>query len=138
MLSRYSVGHIGGTIWSALNILTQLGFATSTTILGGETLAAINPGTLPLAWGCVIIAVGTLIPCFIGYNLVHYYEKVAWIVGYFLFIVLFALGGKAGYHITAHERLESSGADLAAGVLSFGSIVYGSMGVRIPPLVMSS
>ncbi|KZS97320.1 cytosine-purine permease [Sistotremastrum niveocremeum HHB9708] len=128
MISRFSVGHIGGTIFSGLNILTQLGFATSAVILGGQTLAAINPGTLPLAWGCVIIAVGSLVPCFVGYNMVHYYEKYAWVIAYFIFIVLYALGGKAGYDIGAQKALENRGTDYVASVLSFGSIVYGSFG----------
>lgn len=65
VITRYSGGRIGSTIFSILNILTQLGFSTTAVILGGLTLASIN-NVLPLAVGIVIISVATLIICFFG------------------------------------------------------------------------
>jgi len=126
IITRYSSGYVGGTIYSILNILTQLGFSTTAVILGGQTLASINPGTLPLVVGIIIVGICSLIPCFVGYNLVHHYERYAWIVTFIIFIMLYGLGGKAGYHPSAQKPLEDTGRDLSAGVLSFGGIIFGS------------
>lgn len=49
-----------------------------------------------------------------------------------IFIMLYGLGGKAGFDPSAQKPLEDKGRDLAADVLSFGGIVYGSFtGVRV-------
>lgn len=40
--------------------------------------------------------------------------------------MLYGLGGKAGYHPSAQKPEEDTGRDLAAGVLSFGGIIFGS------------
>jgi hypothetical protein len=46
--------------------------------------------------------------------------------------MLYGLGGKAGYHPSAQKPEEDTGRDLAAGVLSFGGIIFGSFtGVRL-------
>jgi len=126
IISRYSSGYVGGMIYSVLNILTQLGFSTTCVILGGQTLASINPGTLPLVVGIIIVGVGSLVPCFVGYNLVHVYERYAWIVTTVIMLFLFGLGGHAGYNISAQKSLEDTGRNLAGDVLSFGGIVFGS------------
>lgn len=41
-------------------------------------------------------------------------------------LMLWGLGGKAGFDINAQKPLEDKGVDLAADVLSFGGIVFGS------------
>ncbi|KAG2116200.1 permease for cytosine/purines, uracil, thiamine, allantoin-domain-containing protein [Suillus cothurnatus] len=126
VITRFSSGYFGGTIYSVLNILTQLGFSTTAVILGGQTLANINPGSLPLVVGIIIIGVCCLIPCFIGYNMVHVYERYAWIVTSVIMLFLWGLGGKAGYDINAQKPLEDTGRALSADILSFGGIVFGS------------
>jgi len=94
--------------------------------LGAQTLAAVNPGTLPLVVGVIIVALCSLVPTFVGYELVHHYERYAWMVTFIVFIMLYSLGGKAGYDIHAQAAKEDTGKDLAADVLSFGGIVFGS------------
>ncbi|KAG2153559.1 permease for cytosine/purines, uracil, thiamine, allantoin-domain-containing protein [Suillus bovinus] len=126
IITRFSSGYFGGTIYSVLNILTQLGFSTTAVILGGQTLANINPGTLPLVVGIIIIGVCCLIPCFIGYNMVHIYERYAWMVTSLIMLFLWGLGGKAGYDINAQKPFEDTGRALSADILSFGGIVFGS------------
>ncbi|KAG1723685.1 permease for cytosine/purines, uracil, thiamine, allantoin-domain-containing protein [Suillus lakei] len=125
VITRFSSGYLGCTIYSALNILTQLGFATTTVILGGQMLSNINPGTLPSVVGIIIIGVCSLIPCFIGYNMVHVYERYAWIVTLTSMLFLWGLGGKAGYNINAQKPLGDKGHALSADILSFGGIVFG-------------
>jgi purine-cytosine permease-like protein len=117
-------------------ITPRLGFSTTAVILGGQTLANINPGSLPLVVGIIIIGVCCLIPCFIGYNMVHVYERYAWIVTSVIMLFLWGLGGKAGYDINAQKPLEDTGRALSADILSFGGIVFGSFsGVR-PAIVL--
>ncbi|KAH9942946.1 purine-cytosine permease [Amylocystis lapponica] len=126
MITRYSSGYVGGTIYSVLNILTQLGFSVTAVILGGETLASINPGTLPLVVGIIIIALCSLVPCFIGYDMVHIYERYAWMLIFLVMLFLWGLGARAGFDINAQKPLEATGRSLSASILSFGGIVFGS------------
>jgi len=143
IITRYSSGYLGGTIYSILNILTQLGFSTTCVILGGQTLASINAGTLPLVVGIIIVSICSLIPCFVGYNLVHIYERYAWIIITVIMVFLWGLGGHKGFDINAQKASEDTGRNLAADILSFGGIVFGSFSgwapvaadynVRLPP-----
>ncbi|OCH95748.1 cytosine-purine permease [Obba rivulosa] len=126
IITRFSSGYIGGTVYSILNILTQLGFSVTAVILGGQTLASVNPGTLPLVVGIIIIGILSIIPCFIGYHMVHYYERYAWIVTFIIMLFLWGLGGRAGFDINAQKPLEDTGRALSADILSFGGIVFGS------------
>ncbi|KAJ7486077.1 cytosine-purine permease [Mycena galericulata] len=127
IITRYSSGYVGCTIYSVLNILTQLGFSVTAVILGGQTLASINPGTLPLVAGVVIVGLGSLIPCFIGYNMVHHYERYAWMVIFIVMLFLLGLGGHAGFDINAQKPFEDTGKALSSDILSFGGIVFGSV-----------
>ncbi|KAI0931476.1 hypothetical protein AcW1_001130 [Taiwanofungus camphoratus] len=126
IITRFSSGYVGGTIYAILNILTQLGFAVTAVILGGQTLASINPGTLPLVVGIIIIGLCSLVPCFIGYNMVHIYERYAWMVTFIVMLFLWGLGGKAGYDISMQKASEDTGRALSADILTFGGIVFGS------------
>ncbi|KAJ3993220.1 purine-cytosine permease [Lentinula boryana] len=127
VIVRFSSGYIGGIIYSIFNILTQLGFATTCVILGGQTLAAVRPDTLSLEGGVAIVAVLSVIPCFVGYELLHRYERYVWAPIFLVMLFLWGLGGKAGYHVTAQKALEDpAGRFLAGDVLSFGGIVFGS------------
>jgi purine-cytosine permease-like protein len=68
VISRYSVGYIGGSIFAILNILTQLGFSVTAVILGGQTLTNVSDGKLPLEASIFLVGVVALILCFVGYN----------------------------------------------------------------------
>ncbi|KAG8219210.1 cytosine-purine permease [Butyriboletus roseoflavus] len=127
IIARYSSGYLGGVFYSVLNILTQLGFATVAVILGGQTLASINANTLPLVVGIIIIGVCCLVPCFIGYDMVHVYERYAWMVTLFIMCCLYGLGSKAGYDVNAQQQFEDTGRALSADILGFGAIIFGSV-----------
>ena len=110
----------------ACSFAHRLGFSVTAVILGGQTLASVNPGTLPLVVGIIIIGILSLIPCFIGYNYVHYYERYAWIVIFVIIMFLWSLGGHAGFDVNAQKPLEDRDRALSADILSFGGIVFGS------------
>ena len=109
---------------------TRLGFSVAAVILGGQTLASVNPGTLPLVVGIIVIGVLSLVPCFVGYHYVHYYERYAWIAISIIMLFLWGLGGHAGFDIDAQRPLEDTGRALSANILKFGGIVFGSFNVR--------
>ncbi|KAL5485186.1 hypothetical protein ACEPAI_7828 [Sanghuangporus weigelae] len=125
IITRYSSGYVGCTINSLLNIL---GFSATCVILGGQTLASVNPGSLPLTVGVIIVSVISLIPCFVGYDYVHIYERYAWIIIAIIMVMLFGLGGKAGFDINAQKAHEDRGVNLTADILNFGGIIFGSFG----------
>lgn len=128
VIARFSFGYPGGVILSIFNILTQLGFSVICVVLGGQTLYSIND-QLPLEAGIVIVALCALIICFFGYDLLHIYERYAFMVITVIIIMLYALGGSspAGYDINAQKALEDKGANLAADVLTFGGICFGAV-----------
>lgn len=69
----------------------------------------------------------------------HVYERYAWMLVTIIMLMLWGLGGKAGYDINAQKPLEDAGRDLAADILSFGGIVFGSFsGVSAPCVLCTS
>ncbi|KAG2181940.1 hypothetical protein INT43_006865 [Umbelopsis isabellina] len=128
VIARFSFGYPGGVILSIFNILTQMGFSVICVVLGGQTLYSIS-GQLPLEAGIVIVAVCALIICFFGYDLLHIYERYAFLVITVIIIMLYALGGSspAGYDISAQKAKEDTGANLVADVLTFGGICFGAV-----------
>ncbi|KAI5481367.1 permease for cytosine/purines uracil thiamine allantoin [Pseudohyphozyma bogoriensis] len=125
VITRYSGGKVGGFIFSVLNILTQLGFSVTCVILGGQTLGSIN-NTVPLAAGVVIVSVCSLAICFFGYNLLHIWERYAWIGLTVIFCMLYGLGSEPGYDLSAQKAYEDTGRNLAGDILSFGGVIFGS------------
>ncbi|KAF8513337.1 permease for cytosine/purines, uracil, thiamine, allantoin-domain-containing protein [Hysterangium stoloniferum] len=116
VITRYSYGYWGGALISLLNILTQLGFSVIVIILAGQVLHNINP-KMPLAVGVLLIA----------YDLLHHYERYAWIIMCIVFFMMYGLGGHAGYQISLQKADEDPAGHLrAAGVLSFGGIIFSS------------
>lgn len=95
-------------------------------VLGGQALVAVNPGTLPLGAGIVIVGVLSLIPCFIGYDMIHKSERYAWIPLTIVMLCLWGLGAKAGFDVAGEKARQDTGRSLSADVLSFGGIVFGS------------
>ncbi|KAF7326441.1 Cytosine-purine permease [Mycena sanguinolenta] len=127
IITRYSSGYFGCTDLFHPEHTYAVRFSVTAVILGGQTLASINPGTLPLTAGVVIVGIGSLIPCFIGYNMVHHYERYAWMVIFIVMLFLLGLGGHAGFDINAQKQFEDTGKALSSDILSFGGIVFGSV-----------
>lgn len=68
VITRYSMGMVGATIFAVFNILTQLGFSCIAVILGGQILTNVSDGKLPLEASIVIVGFLGLVLCFVGYN----------------------------------------------------------------------
>lgn len=54
------------------------------------------------------------------------WERYAWMGMTVIFIMLYALGGKAGYNLSAAVEEEDVGRALTGDILSFGGIIFGS------------
>lgn len=68
VITRYSMGMVGGTIFALFNILTQLGFSSIAVILGGQILSNVSDDKIPLEASIVIVGFIGLFLCFVGYN----------------------------------------------------------------------
>ncbi|KAF8513340.1 permease for cytosine/purines, uracil, thiamine, allantoin-domain-containing protein [Hysterangium stoloniferum] len=125
VITRYSYGYWGGALISLLNILTQLGFSVIAVILAGQVLHNIN-SNMPLIVGVILIGYVHVLICFVGY-LLHHYERYAWIIMSIVFLIIYGLGGHAGYQISLQKADEDPAGHLrAADVLSFGGIIFSS------------
>ncbi|KAM0753397.1 hypothetical protein T439DRAFT_324040 [Meredithblackwellia eburnea MCA 4105] len=119
--ARYSYGYFGAMLPIVFNLMTFIGFCAVNSIVGGQTLAAVNPGHLSVAVGIVIIAVVSLAISFCGYRILHTIERWAWIPILISFILLAAFGGR---HLGAALQFEAAPAT-AGSVLTFISIIIG-------------
>ncbi|WVQ98391.1 hypothetical protein IAU59_005514 [Kwoniella sp. CBS 9459] len=126
VITRYSVGFVGATIFSFLNILTQLGFSVTAVILGGQTLTNVSDGKLPLEASIVLVGFLALVLCFVGYNAMHYWERYAWILLFVFYCCMWGLASKRGFQMGAQQASQATGKEYAGDFLSFGGIIFSS------------
>jgi purine-cytosine permease-like protein len=126
VISRYSMGFVGGSIFSFLNILTQLGFSVTALILGGNVLTNVSDGKLPLEASVVIVGVLSVVLCFFGYNAMHYWERYAWVLMFVFYLCIYGLGGARGFDIHAQKAKQDHGKPFSGDMLSFGGIIFSS------------
>jgi purine-cytosine permease-like protein len=69
----YRTGHIADCSRSS-------SFSVTGVILGGQTLGNVSNHKLPLQAAVVIVGILILVLSFFGYNVLHYWERYAWIV----------------------------------------------------------
>ncbi|PFH47295.1 hypothetical protein AMATHDRAFT_67950 [Amanita thiersii Skay4041] len=91
--ARYSWGYYAAVIPSLLNVFSMQGFLIANCIIGGQVLASISD-KLNATLGIVIIGVLSLIICFCGYKVVHWFESFSWIPNLIIFPILLGVGGK--------------------------------------------
>jgi purine-cytosine permease-like protein len=90
-------------------------------VIGGQCLSAVADGSLSSAVGIVIVAILSLIISFCGFNVLHIYERYAWIPALIAIIVATGTGGSG-----LKQQAEAEPAT-ASSVLSFGMIVASYM-----------
>ncbi|ESK86250.1 cytosine-purine permease [Moniliophthora roreri MCA 2997] len=117
--SRYSFGYYGVILPCVLNLISMTGFCILNTILGGQTLAAVADGNLSWTVGIVIIAIISLFLSFCGYDVLNWYERVAWFPVLVVYLVALGVGGKNLSSVPPPEPVT------AARVLSFASTIAG-------------
>src|SRR5215471_1005084 len=94
---RYAFGIWGAKLCSLLNIVVIIGFAVIDSVIGGQLLAAVSGGDLPLAVGIIIVVLVAFVVSFFGYAIIHVYERYAWI---FAFVLLCVQWGQASRYFS--------------------------------------
>ena len=88
-VARYSLGIWGAKLCGILNIIVNIGYATISSIVGGELLRAVSGGSLSLVVGIVIIVIIAFVVSFFGFAIIHHYERYAWIAAVILLCDLY-------------------------------------------------
>jgi purine-cytosine permease-like protein len=105
-----------------LNLATLTGFCVVMAVLGGQCLSAVADGNLSVSVGIVITALLTLGISFCGFNVLHLYERYAWIPALISMIIAVGTGGKE-----LRNQVVPDTPPPASAVLSFGMIVASYM-----------
>ncbi|KAI0863489.1 permease for cytosine/purines, uracil, thiamine, allantoin-domain-containing protein [Xylaria cubensis] len=119
--ARFSFGRYIVSVPVILNLATLTGFCVITCVIGGQCLSAVSDGSVTPVVGIVIIGVLSLFVSFWGYNVLHIYERFAWIPA---LIAIIITTGSGGSHL--HQQVPT-GAATAGGVFSFGMSIASYM-----------
>ncbi|CCE62267.1 hypothetical protein TPHA_0C01110 [Tetrapisispora phaffii CBS 4417] len=124
ILSRFLVGNVTARVFSLINMVACAGWGIVNTIAAAQLISAVNPGphSCPPWAGCIIITIGVICITFFGYKVIHTYEKWSWVPNFAVFLVLIAQLSRSG-SVTSGDW--GGGANTAAGVLSFGTSIFG-------------
>ena len=120
-----------------LNMCSIAGFTIISMIVGGQCLAAVSGGSLSINVGIVIVAIISMFIAFGGFNILHTYERWAWIPAVLALLICTGLGGNK-LHLQAPTESPAvttvfSFISLIAGyMLPFASTV-GDFAVYMPP-----
>jgi purine-cytosine permease-like protein len=119
-ISRYSFGLIPGGFIAFVNVLTCVGWSMVNTMAGAEVFYSLTDTKLPLAICILILAIASFVVSFLGYHVIHFYERYSWLVMYPFFAIL------AGFGASHMQNLPmATGKEEMANVLSFGATVLG-------------
>ena len=122
-VSRFAFGIEGAKLIGLLNIVVNAGYGVVSAVVGGELIAAVSEETVPLALGIVIIVLLGFVVSFLGYAVIHLYERYAWFVAFILFCVTY--GQSAKFFSPSPGLSTTSGIDYTGGCLSYFAIVFG-------------
>jgi NCS1 nucleoside transporter family len=117
--SRYSFGYYGIIPPAVLNLIVLCGFNILSCILGGQALSSVSNNNMSWTVGIVIIALLSLVISFMGYKVLNWYERVAWVPVLISFLVALGVGGKNLFNA---QPAEPATADA---ILSFASVIAG-------------
>lgn len=123
--SRYSFGFWGAKLCSVLNVIVGGGFAVVNAVVVGQILSAVSDYRMSIAVGVVIIAVISFVLSVFGFQLIHTFEKYAWIAAFILFIVLYAQASPHAPPLSTpgfDTGIELSGEWLSFFALQFSSV----------------
>ncbi|RYP04860.1 hypothetical protein DL764_004183 [Monosporascus ibericus] len=119
--ARYSFGRYLVSVPVILNLATLTGFCVITCVVGGQCLSAIRDGSVSEAVGIVVIGLLALFISFCGYDVLHQYERFAYIPALICFAIVAGCGG-------SHLKEQADAPPTTAkAVLSFGMIIASYM-----------
>ncbi|KAH8881458.1 purine-cytosine permease FCY21 [Thozetella sp. PMI_491] len=91
--ARYSFGLYTILIVALFNLATTIGWSIVAAIIAGQTLSAVSGGSLSWDLGIVVICILSLVIAFLGYKVVHTYERYAWIPALIAIVITVGCGG---------------------------------------------
>lgn len=119
--ARFSFGRYLVSVPVILNLATLTGFCVVICVIGGQCLSAVAGGSLTPAVGIVIMGILALLISFCGYDVLHHYERWAWIPALIAIVITTGCGGSRLSEQAPTEPATSGG------VLSFGMIIASYM-----------
>ncbi|OAA68657.1 nucleoside transporter family [Niveomyces insectorum RCEF 264] len=122
-IARYSLGWWPSKVVAVLNVIEQVGWSSVGSITGGLALAAVSDGRIGSELGVVIAAVLGFVISFVGLRAVFSYEKVAGLVLFVVFVIMY---GETARFADVHTPTKLSGATLSGTALTLFAAVYGS------------
>lgn len=117
--ARYSFGLYLATVPLLLNAATVTGFTVIAAIVGGQSIAALNPSHVSLSVGIVVVCLVSFAASLLGYRALHIFNAWSWIPNLISIIIAVGCGGRY-----LHLQSEVPPAT-APQVLSFGALVAG-------------
>lgn len=122
ILSKFLLGDYGQRIFAFINMVACVGWGAVNIMVSAQLLTIINNGACPPWAGCLILVICTILVTFFGYNIIHTYEKYAWIPNLAAFIAIIA---RMAMSKTFTWGTTTGGVTTAGDVLSFGGTVFG-------------
>ncbi|KAI1774489.1 permease for cytosine/purines, uracil, thiamine, allantoin-domain-containing protein [Hypoxylon cercidicola] len=116
--SRYCFGKYCNFLTSVIVILTVGGFGVTGSINGAQCLAAVKPGTLPVEAAIAIIMVLSMVIGFMGYRVMHFFTRWAWIPALIAIVILI---GAAGDQLWQQAPAETQPAQGYLGMVAFAA-----------------
>lgn len=117
--ARYSFGLYIATIPLILNAATVTGFSLIAAIVGGQSIAALNPGNVSISVGIVVVCLVSFTASLLGYRALHIFNAWTWIPNLISIVIAVGCGGK-------YLHLQSTvPAATATQVLSYGGLIAG-------------
>ncbi|TQN74800.1 Purine-cytosine permease fcyB [Colletotrichum shisoi] len=117
--ARYSFGYYLVSIPLLLNAATVTGFSLSSSIVGGQTLAAVSPGHIDVKVGIVIACLVSFAASFVGYRALHMWERWQWLPNLVAIVIAVGCGGK---HLWKQAETPPP---TAAQILNYGGLMAG-------------
>ncbi|KAI1850075.1 hypothetical protein JX265_003448 [Neoarthrinium moseri] len=117
--ARYSWGLYIVTLPLILNAATVTGFSLVAAIVGGQTIAAINPGHVSVNVGIVITIVISFAVSLLGFRALHSWERWSWIPNLLAILITVGCGGHFLF-----QQAETEAAT-APQVVSYGGLIAG-------------
>ncbi|KAG8691931.1 hypothetical protein FRC11_004860 [Ceratobasidium sp. 423] len=115
-----SRGWFGAIVPGVFNLLVMMGYNILNAILAGQTLSVVSGGKM--SWSVGIIS-------FFGYQILNWYERVAWFPVLVMYLVVLGIGGRG--LTSGREEVElaparsvlSYGATVAAFIISYAALM---------------
>ncbi|KAL1879403.1 hypothetical protein VTK73DRAFT_6935 [Phialemonium thermophilum] len=117
--ARYSFGLYLVTIPLLLNAATITGFTLIAAIVGGQSIASLNPDKVSVSVGIVVICLVAFAACAMGYRALHWWERWTWIPNLISLVIAVGCGGK---HLHLQTPVDPP---TAATVLSYAGLIAG-------------